>query len=168
MKIGAFFVICLSFLTWHSSDAQVPNQTAEPFGQAAEYRPKIVPVDFGLQNGPGNFGSLVVSEQETCITVQVPVDSRRQAPRGVVDTRPDPDVAKLGLQVWLLKADGTMVLKQRADSAVSFKIANAGGEQLFVMFQFTKVPVAEITGIVFRQAGKLYSCQIAPANWKPL
>jgi hypothetical protein len=167
MKIGSFIVVFLSLLTCHSSEAQVPNTTAEPLGQAAEYRPKIVPVDFGLQNGPGNLGALLVREQETCITVQVPVDARLQAPLGAVDTRPRPDVAKLSLQVWLLKADGTVVLQQSADSAPSM-IGNAGAENWFVMFRFTKLPVAEITGIVFRQAGKMYTQQIAATDWRSL
>jgi len=135
--------------------------------RSAENRSKFVPVNFGLQNGPGGFGSLVVSEQETCITVQVTVDSRLQALPGAIETRPDPDVTKLGLQVWLLKADGTVVPQQRSDSAASAKIGNAGAEQFLVMFLFTKVPVAEITGIVFRQAGKLYTQQIAANDWKP-
>jgi hypothetical protein len=135
--------------------------------RSAEDRSKFVAVDFKVINGPGGFGSLVVSEQETCITVQVPVDARPQAPPGAVDTRPDPDVPKLGLQVWLLKADGTVVSQQSADSAASIKIGNAGAEQLFVMFQFTKVPVAGITGIVFRRAGQLYTQQITATDWRP-
>jgi hypothetical protein len=135
--------------------------------QFAEDRRKIVGVDFKLKDGPDHLGSLIVSDQNASITVQVPIEGRLQAPRGTVDARPSPDVAKLGLQVWLLKEDGTVVSQQSADLTAG-RIGGAGVENRFVMFYFAKVPIAGITGIVFRKEGKLYSQQIAHTDWKPL
>ena len=127
---------------------------------SAEARRQIVPVDF-IPKEP----SLVISEQSASITVQVPVLSRSQAPLGTVDSRPAPDVAKLGLQIWLLKADGTVVPQQSADRGASY-IGSMGTENWFAMFSFLKVPLAEITGIVFLKAGKLYCHQIATTDWR--
>lgn len=135
--------------------------------QSAGDRRKIVSVDFKLKNGPDQLGSLVVSTQIASITVQVPVKGRLQSPPGTVDTRPSPDVAKLGLQVWLLRADGTVVPQKDADRGASV-IGGGGIENWFVMFHFANVPLAEITGIVFRKEGKLYSQQIAVTDWKAL
>ena len=133
---------------------------------SAEEQSKLVVVDLKAEDGPDRFGSLIVSEQATSVTVQVPVASRLQARSGTMDTRPAPDVTKLGLQVWLLKADGTVVSQLSADNAAS-GIGGVGVENWFVMFHFTKVPSAEITGIVFRRSGKLYCRSIATKDWKP-
>jgi hypothetical protein len=135
--------------------------------QSGDNSRRIVSADFKLKDGPDRLGPLVVSDQSACITVQVPVEARLQAPIGAVDTRPSPDATKLGLQVWILKADGTVVPQQSADRGGSM-IGGAGAENWFVMFQFTKVPLAEITGIVFRKDGKLYSEEIRATDWMRL
>jgi hypothetical protein len=79
---------------------------------SAEHRSQLVPVKFKLKDGPDELGLLVVAEQITSITVQVPVEERLQSSRGTVDTRPSPNVAKLGLQVWLLRGNGTVVRRR--------------------------------------------------------
>ncbi len=130
--------------------------------RSAEARRQIVPVDF-IPKEP----ALVISEQSASITVQVPVIIRSQAPLGTVDNRPSPDVAKLGLQIWLLKADGTVVPQQDVDRGANY-IGSMGTENWFVMFYFAKVPLVELKGIVFLKEGKLYSHQIATTDWRPL
>jgi hypothetical protein len=135
--------------------------------KSAQDQRHIVGVDFKLRDGPDHLGSLVLSQQDASITVQIPVENRLQAPLGARETRPSPDVGKLGLQVWLLKSDGTVVPQQSADRGASF-IAGAGAENWFVMFHFAKVPRGEITGIVLRKEGKLYSQDIAATDWKLL
>jgi hypothetical protein len=154
MKINALVLLILVFTCG-------PGRS-----QSADDQRKVVFVDFNLRDGPERAGSLIISEQKTSITVQVPVEGRLQAPRGAVDTRTPPDVAKLGLQVWLLKADGTVVSQQRAGRD-PMMISGAGIENWFVMFDFAKVPLSEITGIVFLREGKLYSQQLAATDWKP-
>jgi hypothetical protein len=114
--------------------------------RSAEARRQFVPVDF-----IPNERSLVVSEQSASITVTVPV--------------PSDDVTKLGLQVWLLKADGTVVPQQDANRETAI-IGMMGSDSRFVIFTFAKVPLGKITGIVFRKAGKLYSRQLAAADWR--
>ena len=148
MKLNILTLLSLVLTLW-------PMITA-----SAEARRQIVSVDFNPKEP-----SLVISDQSASITVQVPVLSRSQAPTGTVDDRPGPDVPKLGLQIWLLKADGTVVAQRDVDRGASF-IGSMGTEQWFVMFSFAKVPLAEITGIAFLKQGRLYSQQIATTDWR--
>lgn len=150
MKFNILVLLSLASAIW-------PMMT-----RSAEARRQIVSVDF-LPKEP----SLVISDQSASITVQVPALSRSQAPLGTVDHRRAPEVPKLGLQIWLLKADGTVVPQKDVDRGASF-IASMGTEQWFVMFYFAKVPLAQITGIVFLKEGKLYSRQIAATDWRPI
>jgi hypothetical protein len=154
MKLKTLLLLSLALTLW------------PVISQSAEHRRQIVSVDFKVKNGPDGLGSLFVSDQTT-ITVQVPVEGRLQSPPGTVDARPRPDVAKLGLQVWLLRADGTVVPQKDADRGAS-AVGGVGVENWFVMFHFAKVPLAEITGIVFLKEGKLYCQQIAATDWKVL
>lgn len=126
---------------------------------------KIVSVDFEIDNGPDHVGALLVSEQSSSITVQVPIENRRQEPIGTVGHKPAPEVKKLGLQVWLLKADGSVVTQKSAIDEAGM-ISGAGAENWFVLFDFAKVPPAEIAGIVFRKNGQLFSQQIVARDWK--
>jgi hypothetical protein len=155
MKLKALLLLSFAITFW------------PVISQSAEHRRQFVRVDFKLTNGPDQLGPLLVSDQIASITVQVPVKGRLQSPPGTADTRPSPDVAKLGLQVWLLRADGTVVPQRDADRGASM-IGTGGIENWFVMFHFAKVQLAEITGIVFRKEGKLYSQQIAVTDWKAL
>lgn len=128
---------------------------------AADVAPPVEPVktagiNFRLANGPDGMGALLAVDQGGAgITVQVPVPPRANRA----------DVSALGLQVWLLKADGTVVLQQSADPA-SGMIGSGLGESWFVIFHFSKVPVADIIGIAFRKQGKLYSQEITAELWK--
>ena len=127
--------------------------------------PKSVLVNFGTTNGPDRMGSLGMSEQSTLITVQVPIENRRQEPIGSTASKPAPDVKNLGLQVWLLKADGSVVTQKRAGRD-AMMIGGVGAENWFVMFEFAKVPPDEIVGISFSKNGHLYSQKVLASDWK--
>ena len=129
--------------------------------RSAEDSIKNVGVDLKLPDG---LGRLIISEQATLILVQVPVASRLQLPPGSNEKRPAPDASKLGLQVWLLRTDGTAIL-QRSGGAGLVGIGGGGVVNWFVTFDFAKVPLGEISGIVLRKAGKLY-CHELPVGQK--
>ena len=122
--------------------------------RSAEHISKHFVVDLKL---PDSLGQLIVSEQSTLILVQVPV-------AGSNEKRPAPDASKLGLQVWLLRTDGTAIL-QRSGGAGPVGIGGGGVINWFVTFDFAKVPLSEISGIVLRKAGKLY-CHELPVGQK--
>jgi hypothetical protein len=126
----------------------------------AEISKKTVIINLTLPKDP--LGRLTVIEETTTINVHVPVASRPSN-----DPRPAPDVSKLGLQVWLLKADGTIIPQQSADPGAGM-IGMGGAENWSVTYRFAKVALAEITGIVFRKEGKLYCQDIAIGAWRPL
>lgn len=98
---------------------------------------------------------LAVDQGGAGFTVQVPVPPRASRT----------DVSALGFQVWLLKADGTVVPQVSADPAPGM-IGSGLGEYWFVTFHFSKAPIADIIGIAFRKQGKLYSQEITAELWK--
>jgi hypothetical protein len=83
--------------------------------QTAPAAPRAAVVDLNLTNG---LGRLIISEQQASLTVQVPIENRRQSTESSGAPTP-PNVAKLGLQVWLLKADGTVIRQQNANPSPS-------------------------------------------------
>lgn len=117
-----------------------------------------------LIEGTG-YGHLAITAYGTCITVQVRVEDRLQLPLDVVDTRGLPDLAKLGLQVWLLKADGTVVPQRSGGDHLNMS-GSIGVENWHTTFDFAKMPPAEIVGIVFQREGKLYSQAIKVTDWR--
>lgn len=117
-------------------------------------------VDLNLTNG---LGRLIISEQNNALTVQVPVEARRQSVEGATAIKPPPNAAKLGLQVWLLKADGTVIRQRSADQSPSMD-GGVGIESWFVTFYFDKVPLGDIAGITLRREGRLYSQPTATAQ----
>jgi len=133
---------------------------ALPLGslRSSEHITKAFVVDLKLPDG---LGRLIVSEQPTLISVQVPVASRPPLPSGSKEEPLAPDVSKLGVQVWLLRADGTVISQQRGGGS----LVGIGGQGMnwFLGFPFAKVPLSEISGIVLRKAGKLY-CHELPVG----
>jgi len=115
--------------------------------RSAEFSPdKPMIIDLRIPDG---LGRVSLSEQPKSITLQVTVDERKSS-----DRRPKVDVGKLGLQAWLLKGDGTIVA-QFGGPFIS-TIGMGGGEATHVVFTFSKIPVSEIEGVVFRKEGKMY------------
>ena len=146
MKITVSIAFCLGILICHSSDAQNTNRTTEVGHVAEEIRNIDLKMDM-----PGGFGSVLISELPTSYLVRLPVHN------GIpVKEYSLPDLSGLGLQVWLLKTDGTSV-PQRGKPRLA-GMQNAGWDSFDMIYAFDKVPSDELAGIVLRAKGKLY-CQ---------
>ena len=143
MKASILLAILIGFAITPSFTAELP----------VKYESKLVSVDFRIPNGPDGLGRLAISDQAGGIFVQVPV------PKAA-------DVPKLALQVWLLKADGSVVLQAGADNTAGM-IAMGGGESWFTIVRFPRTALADIVGITFRKQGKLYSQELSVDMWKP-
>ena len=157
MKITATSLFCLAVLTCRSSDRQDTNILTEALKQAGEVRH----VDLKMEM-PGGLGSVLMSDQPALYLVQVPVGGgssfKKYSP---------PDVSSMGLQVWLLKADGTSVRQREKPSLMG--IGNAGWDTDYMIYTFNKVPSNELGGIVLQVKGQLYcrkitSSMIGPAD----
>ena len=113
---------------------------------------KIIHYDLNL-DVPGGYGAVLFSEQPTIYVFEVPVGGGPS-----LEKRPVPDLESLGLQVWLLKADGTTI--PRDSQPASITIGNAGGDTDCVIYTFTKLPAGKPVGVVLRVKGKLYCREI--------
>src|SRR5690349_6504151 len=112
--------------------------------RSADSQIRMVDVDFGMPNGPDALGPLAVTEQAGGFIVQIPIANRDESkPRAI-----PPDVSNLHLQVWLLNADGTVVLQKSADRGPSMT-GHMGAENWFVNFHFANAPPDQITAVVF-------------------
>ena len=109
-----------------------------------------IPLDLDI---PG-LGSVLMSEQPTLYLVQVPV---RSVPWG--EKRTKPNVKELGLQVWLLKKDGTAIPQKNLGVV---EIGTAGAPTSYMIYNFEKVPTNQLAAIVLRAKGELYCRQIGP------
>jgi len=94
-----------------------------------------------------------MSEQPTLYLVQIPIQGRSS-----FDKYSAPDVKSLGLQVWLLKRDGTTVHQQQKPTMIG--IGNAGWDTDYMEYTFNKVPSDELAGIILQVKGKLYCSEI--------
>ena len=117
-------------------------------------------VNFGLTNGPNGHGTVTISEQTLGIHVQVPIGWRTSD-----SNVPFPEASKLGLQVWLLRADGSVVTQTRPLSG-PIGIGGMGYMNYSMMGSFTNVPVKDIVAIVLKKEGKLYTEEIKETDWK--
>jgi len=102
---------------------------------------------------PGGFGPVAMSDQPALYLVQLPVGGGSS-----FTNHPPPDVSSLGLQVWLLKTDGTAVHPRGKPSRIG--IGNAGWDTDYMIYTFNKVPSNELAGIILQVKGKLYSREI--------
>jgi hypothetical protein len=152
MKIAASILFCLSVLTCRSSDGQDTNKTAEVSGQANRIAEEVRHIDLKMDM-PGGSGSVLMSEEPTLYLVQLRVGGGSS-----FEKRPPPDVSSLGLQVWLLKADGTTI--HQHDKPTLIGIGNAGFDTDYMIYTFDNVPSNELAGIVLLVKGKLYCREI--------
>ena len=115
----------------------------------------VRPADFSTQTTiidlkiPDGLGRVALTDQRSVITVQVTIEERRPSDNGS-----RVEAAKHGLQVWLLKGDGSVAVQKGVP--VPVRIGNGLGEATHVMFSFAKIPLNEISGVVMRKDGKLY------------
>jgi len=136
--LGSVILICLS------SDAQDTNKIEAARKEASQVRPCVLKIDYG-------YGPAVFSDQPTLYLVQLPVATGK-----ISEEHSEPDVDSFGLQVWLLKTDGTSIPQRGKPNMVG--IGNAGWYTDSMIYTFDKVPANELAGIVLRVKGKLY-CQ---------
>jgi len=141
MKITTPIVVCLSILVCYFSDAQDTNKTVE-----------VRHIDLKMDM-PGGFGSVLMSEQPTLYLVQLPVGGGSS-----FEKHPAPDVESLGLQVWLLRADGATISQR--DKPTLIGISNAGSDTDYMMYTFARGASDELAGIVLQVKGKLYCREI--------
>jgi hypothetical protein len=151
MKIGAFLAFCLSMLACCSSNAKEPAKVP---GLPSHFRHIDAKMDI-----PGGFGDVLMTEQPTFYSVQVPVGSAR------VDRKwTPPDLTGIGLQVWLLRADGAMIRQVQKPSLVT--IGNFGSYgTIYMVYAFGRNPTNDLARIVIQVNGKLYGREIG-ANGK--
>jgi hypothetical protein len=144
MKITAFILFCLSMVTGFSSNGQDTN-TPDGWNQTDGPRH----IDLKLQM-PGNLGPVIMSEELQLDEVSLTVGGGSS-----FKPYPAPDVSGLGLQVWLLKKDGTSVPQLNKPYLIG--IGNAGWDTDYMIYAFKKIPSSELAGIVVQVKGTLYS-----------
>src|SRR5215467_11055621 len=111
-KATALF--CLAALIWRFSQGQNTNTTTEAWNQTEGVRHFDLKMDM-----PGGLGPVAMSDQVAMYVVQLPVGGGSS-----FEKHSPPDVSSLGLQVWLLKTNGTAVNQRAKPSLIG--ISNAG------------------------------------------
>jgi hypothetical protein len=105
------------------------------------------------------LGQAIFREQSSSFSLQVPIGNRKNG-------EPMSNSINLDLQVWLLKTNGTSILQLGSPSEIS--IGSIGDYSTDYMFyQFSKVPVDELSGVVVSVSGKLYCHEIEKSQGKP-
>jgi hypothetical protein len=105
------------------------------------------------------LGYAIFTEQSPNFFLQVPIGSRKNG-------EPMSNSSNLDLQVWLLKTDGTSIPQSAKQSSVS--IGSIGDYSTdYLIYQFSKVPINELSGVVVRLNGKLYCHEIEMSQSKP-
>jgi hypothetical protein len=105
------------------------------------------------------LGHAIFTEQASNFFLQVPIGSRKNG-------EPMSNSSDLDLQVWLLKTDGTSISQSKSPSEVS--IGGMGDYSTdYMIFQFSKVPIDELSGVVASMSGKLYCHEIEKSRGKP-
>ncbi|MGC9943071.1 MAG: hypothetical protein ABSE48_14675 [Verrucomicrobiota bacterium] len=151
MKTLLIVAVYLSISIYHSSLAQSIQATAR-IGTDEHLR-TVIRVRQILLNMkmPDGLGDVSMTEQidptskrPTIYGVQLPIGRMSY-------------VDSLGLQVWLLRADGTAFPQSGLPSRISTATI---GQEDDMFYTFTKRSPAEPVGIVLRVKGKLYSAEI--------
>jgi len=149
MKVTIFFAL-FALALCHHSNAQTTNNTSATLTRAhrAAVDVKHIPlsIDYGL-------GHVLMSEQPTLYSVQLPIGGGSSFKKLT-----PPDATGFGLQVWLLKTDGTVIPQSGKPGQI--EIGNAGWDNYYMFYTFDKGSSNELAGIVVRVKGKLYSQEI--------
>jgi hypothetical protein len=146
MKIAASLAFCLNILVCDASDAKEANQVP---GLPSHFRHIDAKMDI-----PGGFGDILMTEQPTFYSVQVPVGSARADRKWTLA-----DLTGIGLQVWLLTADGAMIRQLQKPSLVT--VGNFGNYgTVYMVYAFERNPTNDLARIVIQVNGKLYGREI--------
>ena len=107
------------------------------------------------------LGHAIFTEQASNFFLQVPIGSRRNG-----EKLPESNSNTLNLQVWVLKMDGSSIPQLDKPSVIS--IGSIGDYSTdYMLYQFPKVPVSELSGVVVCLNGKLYCHEIEKSRSKP-
>ncbi len=107
------------------------------------------------------MGQAIFSIQPSNFLLQVPIGGRK-----IGEILSMTNYNALDLQVWLLKADGASIPQLHKPSMSS--IGSLGDYVTDYMdYEFPKVPVNELSGVVVRLNGKLYCHKIEKTGSKP-
>lgn len=112
---------------------------------------------------PAQIELLVLQRNVTSLTLWV---------NGIPQSRPnEPDrLAGLGLQVWLLRNDGTAVAaieKPWLDRGASISFGVVDNEYTdSMLYDFARIPLNELAAVVIRANGKLYCYQVDQKKWQ--
>jgi hypothetical protein len=105
------------------------------------------------------LGHAIFTEQSPNFFLQVPIGYRKNG-------EPMSNSSNLDLQVWLLKTDGTSIPQSAKQSSVS--VGSIGVDSTdYLIYQFSQVPVDELSGVVVSMNGKLYCHEIEKNQSKP-
>src|SRR5215831_18581756 len=142
MKIAAFLALCISILVCGPADAKDPSKVP---GLPSHFRHIDAKMDI-----PGGFGDVLMTEQPTFYSVQVPVGSARADRKWTLA-----DLTGIGLQVWLLTTDGAMIRQLQKPSLVT--VGNFGNYgTVYMVDAFEINPTNALARIVIQVNGKLY------------
>jgi hypothetical protein len=153
MKLAIIFVV-LAVLPCHHSNAQATNKPAEIFSRARRGAVEVKHIPLSIDYG---FGHVLMSEQSTVYSVQLPIGSKSSS-----EKHEPLDPGSLNLQVWLLKTDGTAIPKHGKPGEV--EIGSMGWDNYYMMYTFDKGSSNELAGIVVRAKEKLYVQEIGTAG----
>jgi len=105
------------------------------------------------------LGQAIFREQSSNFSLQVPIGNRKNG-------EPMSNLSNLDLQVWLLKTDGTSIPQSDKSMVISMgSIFDYSTDDMF--YEFQKVPVDELSGVVVSLNGKLYYHQIEMSDHEP-
>jgi hypothetical protein len=149
-------ILCLALVL---SGGFIVSRADETNAIASTNSPIVKIVNFKGSIDLPKLGQAIFREQSSSFSLQVPIGGRKNA-------EPMSDSSNLDLQVWLLRTDGTSIPQLRKPSEGS--IGSIGDYSTDYMFyEFQKVPVSELSGIVVSLSGKLYCHEIEKNQSKP-
>jgi hypothetical protein len=155
MKILKILAVCVGVVICQLCVAQDTNKVTGALSKARRAAMEVKHIPLTINYG---LGHVLMSEQPTLYSVQLPIGGGSS-----FEKYPTPDVGSLGLQVWLLRTDGTAIPQHGKPDQVG--IGNAGWDNLYMIYTFDKGASSELAGIVVRAKGKLY-CQEIGAERK--
>jgi hypothetical protein len=149
-KIAVCLAVCLSIVVCGPADARDPSNAP---GVPSHFRHIDAKMDI-----PGGFGDVLMTEQPTFYSVQVPVGSARADRKWTLA-----DLTGIGLQVWLLTADGAMIRQLQKPSLVT--VGNFGNYgTVYMVYAFERSPTNDLARIVIQVNGKLYGREIGASG----